>query len=112
MTPQPRITMPCLVTEVVDGDTMTVELRIPMRVRLINCWAPEARKEGGSESKENLALLAEGRHGVVSVPLGEATRLDHVFTFGRVLGDVWIDGDDESVGQQQVSLGHAAIRKP
>ncbi len=106
------ITMPCLVTEIVDGDTMTVEVRIPMRVRLIDCWAPELRKAGGPESKENLRVLAEGRYGVVSVPLGSVHRLDNAFTFGRVLGDVWIEGDDESVGQQQISLGHASIGKP
>lgn len=110
--PEPAITLPCLVTEVIDGDTLTVEVRVPMRVRIKDCWAPEMNEKGGAESRDNLCRLAQDRYGVVYVPLEDVKRIDHAMSFGRVLGDVYIDGDDESLGQQQVSTGHAAARKP
>jgi endonuclease YncB( thermonuclease family) len=104
--PKPGITLPCQVTEIVDGDTITVEVQIPMRVRLKNCYAPELRHPGGAESKDHLRRFAGGKRGVLHVPLEDVDRVDKAFTFGRVIGDVWIDG--RSVVQEQVDAGHAA----
>ena len=107
MTPSPCINLPCLVTDVVDGDTLTVEVRLPMRVRLMDCWAPERNEPGGTDSTASLRSLAAGKRGILTVPLEHVDRIDKAMTFGRVLGDVWVTGDDESLAQQQVRLGHA-----
>lgn len=111
MTAIPCINLPCLVTEVVDGDTVTVEVRLPMRVRILNCWAPERGEAGGSEATENMRNLALNKRGILHVPLEHVDRIDKALTFGRVLGDVYIDGDEESVAQQQIRLGFAKSHK-
>jgi len=41
---------------VVDGDTITVELKIPVRVRLLDCWAPETRTKDAEEKKKGIRL--------------------------------------------------------
>jgi len=39
--PKPELSVPCKITEVYDGDTVTVEVTLTARVRLLDCWAPE-----------------------------------------------------------------------
>lgn len=88
----PQLVIPCEVVEVYDGDTVTVRLTIDVRVRLLDCWAPEVRttddveKAYGIYSRETLCNLIGGRKCLLTVPLNGADRLDDVFTFGRLLG--------------------------
>ena len=85
-----------------DADTITVRVTLDIRVRLLDCWAPEIRtkdkaeKKRGLESTHRMIELADGRHGVLVVPLSGVDRLDGVFTFGRLLGRVYIDKQDIS----------------
>ena len=109
--PQPGVSARCIVTDVYDGDTVTVELRIPIRVRLLDCWAPELRDAGGAEAKAALQRIAAGRHGLLWVPLADVHRLDDAFTFGRLLAHLQIDGADKTVSQLQVEAGHATTTK-
>ena len=111
MPPLPCINLPCLVTDVVDGDTITVDVRLPMRVRLLNCWAPERGEKGGREATENLNKMGLNRKGILHVPLENVNRIDKAMTFGRVLGDVYVYGDEESLAQAQVRLGYATASK-
>lgn len=105
------------VTEVYDGDTLTGTVTIPVRIRLLDCWAPELR--GGTEaskelaklSTDNLKQLAEGKRGTIWIPWEHAHRSDDVLTFGRVLAHVWINGQAKSVSQQQVESGFATAAK-
>ena len=103
----PCLTVPCRVVEVYDGDTVTVEVTIRARVRLTDCWAPELHEPGGIASKEYLQRLAEGKRGLLAVPLHE--RLDKSFSFGRLLGKVQVGGGDCSAAQ--VAAGHATATK-
>ena len=108
---QPGITLPCRVISVHDGDTLKIECRVEMDIRLLDCWAPEIHgdeKQDGLKSLENLKKIAEGKDGVVTIPLngpniGKATSLS------RVLGKITIDGKDLS--DQQVKGGFAAPTK-
>jgi len=102
--PTPQLSLPCKVTEVYDGDTVTIELTLTTRVRLLDCWAPELRDAGGKESRDAIKQF-EGKAGLIQIPLDKANRLDDVFTFGRILGYVWVDG--KSVSEVQVTSGHA-----
>jgi len=102
---KPQLILPATVTEVYDGDTLTVEFRLPARVRLLDCWAPELRDNGGPASREHLRSLAEGKPALVTIDLQDVDRLDDVLTFGRILGRVSVDGRDVSL--EQVQAGHA-----
>ena len=111
MIPEPSINLPCVVTRVIDGDTVEVEVRVPMVVRIRDCWAPENNTLAGDESTRNMERVTNAR-GTVVCPLDGVDNLADVFSFSRVLGDVWLDGEDESIGQMQVREGHATFAKP
>jgi len=116
--PEPSWTTKAVVTNVVDGDTIDVEIRRTIRVRLIDCWAPEthmddrlpkeqqaAEKKAGLKAKEDLKALALSKPVILQVPTSED--LLKSTTMGRVLGRVWLEGDDESLSEKQVKSGNA-----
>ena len=82
--PQPGWTTRAVVTRVVDGDTVEVELRRRIRVRLLDCWAPETKghdpekKAAGEAAREHLEkILPVGNDVILEVPTdveGDATR--------------------------------------
>jgi endonuclease YncB( thermonuclease family) len=107
--PTPSITLPCTVVEVTDGDTVVVQLRLVTSVRLKDCWAQELGS-GGERAKRRLTKLAEGKDATLSIDLSDARRLGDVFSFGRVIGTLWIDGN--CVNRQLVKEGLATEVKP
>lgn len=120
--PEPSWTTKAVVTNIVDGDTVDVEIRRTIRVRLIDCWAPEthmdgrlpearqaAEKKAGLKSKEDLKALALGKPVILQVPTSED--LLKSTTMGRVLGRVWLEGDEESLSEKQVKAGNATREK-
>jgi len=109
--PPPAVTMPATVVDVHDGDTLTVEIRLPIRVRLLNCWSPELREPGGEAARDHLRKLALGKKCLLHLPLDGARRTDDVLTFGRLLARVWIDGDSVDVSAKMVADGHATREK-
>lgn len=102
--------LPGKVLSVHDGDTATVEVRLKVQVRYLNCWAPELKDAGGPESRDS-AKLAEGKLARLFVPLNDAGDIAKLFTFGRVVGELWLDGATESESQRQVNTGHASTKK-
>lgn len=110
------IHLPCRVVEVVDGDTLTCRVTLDVRVRLLDCWAPELRGETQAEkdkavaSKKHLVAIAENKAGGLFVLLDGTKRLDDVLSFGRVLGRVWVHGAGD-LSSKQVATGHAFRRK-
>lgn len=106
-----------VVTEVVDGDTITVERTIRLRVRLPGCWAPETRtsdaaeKRLGLKSKTHLAALALGRRCTVHIPTADVAHLGEVTSLGRFVGEVWIEGDDQTLSARQVEARQASTTK-
>lgn len=115
--PKPTINLPCRVVEVYDGDTVTVRVTMDVRVRLLDCWALEVKtrdkteKQRGFESKQRMKELADGRHGLLVVPLSGVDRLDDVFTFGRILGRIYIEGNPDDVSSIMVRDGYATKTK-
>lgn len=110
--PRPSITVPCEVIEWYDGDTGTVRVTLDMRVRLLNCWAPEVRSKDADEKRRGEAArdyvrqaFPAGSQAMLEVPLSGYSRLDDAITLGRVLGNVWVDG--QSVSHEMVKAGHA-----
>lgn len=109
--PQLGVALPCKVLSVHDGDTLKVECRFTMDIRLLDCWAPELSGENriaGFKSRDNLKTLAEGKTGIVSVPLN-SDNIGKATSMSRVLGRVLINGDD--VGYLQVKNGFATKSK-
>lgn len=114
------VTSRAYVRRVIDGDTVDVELVTPMRIRLLDCWAPELHgelKHAGEASKAKLeSLLQPGDMVQVHVPTQDAKKLGDAFSFGRVLGSIWrkLSGDrvdHVSVSQRMVNSGHATAEK-
>lgn len=110
--PELGIAARATVKRILDGDTLDVELRLPCRVRLLDTWAAESDTEQGKKAAEQLAkIAAEGSAVIVQIPTSEAQSIKDVFTFGRVLGWVWREGDEESVNSMMISSGHATEEK-
>lgn len=112
--PDVATTVECEVVRVIDGDTIEVAVRQRYHVRLIDCWAPETRgnsKTEGLSAKQHLeSLLSQhGRRAVLSVPWHEY--VGKQWSMGRVIGNVWLNGCEKSLSEQQVESGHATTSK-
>lgn len=122
--PSPNWTTAGFVSRVIDGDTVEVTITRTLRIRLIDCWAPESKldprvpleqqddeKKAGQKSKENLCKLSLGKNVVVQIPTDPAGDIEKSMTLGRVLGRVWVPGEEKSVNELQVEQGHASKTK-
>ncbi len=107
--PQPQLVLPGRVVRVVDGDTLDVEVTLRVRVRLLDCWAPEVRTEQGKKAAQRMRELVKDGKCRLVVPLPADGELRRCFTFGRVLGRVYCGGQD--VGRQLVREGLASSHK-
>lgn len=105
------VTLPAKVVGVIDGDTIEVDVSRRLRIRLLDCWAPECRttdpeeKERGFAAKEFLHELIHGQEVTVQIDLEPDERFGDQMSFGRVLAHVYLDGMD--VSQAVVAAGHA-----
>ena len=97
--------MPGRVMEITDGDTVVVEIKRLVRVRLLDCWAPELRTADGLEAARHLAKLIDGKDVTVQIDLSPDGRFGDKMSFNRVLGRLLIDGRD--VSELMVESGHA-----
>ena len=114
------------VVKVIDGDTLDVEITRRIRVRLKDCWCPETRtrdleeKERGLKAKRHLKDLlsldtgffswgSRNHEVVLFIPADKEGDIKDVFTFGRVIGNIFVDGEDLS--DKMVRDGHATREK-
>lgn len=113
--PSLGLTARAVVARVVDGDTVDVYLTLPVRMRLLDCWAPETHgidRIAGERAKEFLEkLLPQGAPVEVHVPTGDADALGSVLTFGRVLGHIYRPNEQETVSELMVGAGLATEAK-
>lgn len=113
--PQEGLTVRASVVRVLDGDTIEVELRRVVRVRLLDCWTPElhgAEKTRAELAKRHCERLAKNTHGILFIPTDNARQIGDVTTLGRVLGHYWPDDSDQSLSELMVSSGYARRTKP
>lgn len=112
------------VTKVIDGDTLVVEVKQTFKIRLLNCWCAESRKDPrlpkdqqseqkqkGLEAKQVLESLALGKEVVVQIPTDRNGDISKSITLDRFLGNVWLDNDHENLSQKMVELGVAYSTK-
>lgn len=111
--PATGLTVSGKVVEVYDGDTCTVEITHRVRVRAMDCWCAEvktkdeAEKRAGLEAKQFATKLALGKPCKLHVPASHIRTLGDVTTMGRVLGWVYVAGDEQSLSERMVKAGHA-----
>jgi endonuclease YncB( thermonuclease family) len=109
--PAPALILPAKVVEIVDGDTVELEISFRLRVRLAGIDAPELR--GGTPesryaaqlSRDHLRDHAKGEPCILQVPLTGAPTLGHLFSFERLVGRVWVW--DECLSELQLANGMA-----
>lgn len=109
------LTIPCVVSDITDGDTLTVTVSYKVRVRLLDVWAPEMR--GGSAdsrhaaqlSKQHLEKIAENQPATLYVPLTGARHVGELFSMERLLGRVWVY--DSDLSEAQIKAGHGTLTK-
>ena len=111
---EPAYLYRAVVTNVVDGDTIDVDIDLGFyvtlmnqRIRLVGIDAPERRGETRQEGEEAtlfLRDLLEGQTIILQTIKGrdDADRED---SFGRWLGVVYLDGQD--INQAMIDAGHA-----
>ena len=114
--PPRGITTKGTVVNVVDGDTLDVEITSTIRVRLKDCWCPETRTRDLEEKKKGLAakdhlmnLLQDNKDTVLFIPADSEGDIKDVFTLNRVLGYIFINSED--VSSRMVADGHATEKK-
>ena len=103
------------VTNVVDGDTIDVEIDLgfsvsyAQRLRLAGIDTPESRttdkmeKALGLESKEYLkSKLKDAKDIIVKTEKPDSSE-----KYGRILGWVYVDGSSKSVNEQMIEEGYA-----
>lgn len=105
------LTVPCKVTYVVDGDTIEVEVTTKLRVRLIDCWAPELGTQEGKNARVFMDRMAIGKEGTLFVPRGRRQAGD-VTTLSRVLGHVWMPPYSKSLSEMMVEMKYATKDEP
>lgn len=114
--PLPGLTARAVLERVVDGDTIDVSVMLPFRIRLLDCWAPETHgpaKGVGNMAKSMMQeLVPRGTRLMVHIPTEHADSATDIFSFGRVLGEVWRDADAKSLSELMVETGFASKDKP
>jgi endonuclease YncB( thermonuclease family) len=120
--PPKGITTDVKVVRVIDGDTVDVSITRTIRVRLLDCYAPETRtkdskeKVRGHESKKYLydmltqvfyndRAARKQKQVTLFMPADDKGELKDNFTFSRVLGRLFVNGED--VSELMVEAGKA-----
>jgi endonuclease YncB( thermonuclease family) len=104
----PCLVIPAVVTNVHDIDTMTVEVKQRLQVRLLENYGVELSNENGIAARDILKTKCpEGSDVILRIPY--KTDIWKMFTFGRVLGYVYKDG--ENLSEFAVKSGYATKTK-
>lgn len=116
--PAKGLCVDCTVLRAIDGDTIEVEVKTTLRVRLLDCWCPESRtldpieKAMGAKAKDAMQVAVAGNpKATLFVPASDAKSLLDVTTMGRVLGKVWVEDFEEDLSAMMVRGGYASTTK-
>ena len=103
------------ITKVVDGDTIDAnidlgfDISLTKRIRLAGIDTPESRtrnleeKALGLESKEWLKKALEGAKDI----LIKTEKPDSTEKYGRIIGHLYVNGEEVSLNNQMIAEGHA-----
>jgi endonuclease YncB( thermonuclease family) len=99
------------VTRVLDGDTIEVEVRRTVRVRILDLWCHEIRggtertKASGRSASRRMADLVMGCDVAIDIPIDETARFGESMSFGRILANVKTVGAID-VAANMIESGH------
>ena len=96
----PSLTVPCVVTRAIDGDTIELRPDIRFRGRLIGCWVNDGSENDRAAKRYLETLVGQTVTVTVPIPRGDLWRS---MTLSRVLVDV-LHGD-QNVSEHIVSQG-------
>ncbi len=99
--PEAGMCLPGTIVAITDGDTLKVEIKLHVNVRLLDVWAPELKQDRGPESRDKLMKYI-GHDCLCEIPGGSAKHLGQLMSFGRVLGRIWVDNEESSLNELQV----------
>jgi micrococcal nuclease len=107
------------ITKIYDGDTITAVIDLGMwitvteSIRLMGINAPEVRGEERPDGLKSKAWLIETLEGAINdgKSIYVKTVLDKKGKYGRLLGYLYIEGQDISVNEQLVKAGFAEFRE-
>ena len=105
------VAMPCKIIEVYDGDTLVIESvgGGRLRVRLLDCWAPELKDPGGIAARDFCRLAVEQSiETAIWIPF--KANIAAMLTFGRVLAHIYCNG--HNLTELIVAAGHGSLTKP
>ena len=106
-------TTEAIVTNIHDGDTVTLSITKTVKVRLQDCWALEL-SNGGLPAKEELQkIIPVGEKVLLEIPMG--SDISKSITLNRFLGRIYkdIDGDgvSDDISEEMVRRGFATKEK-
>jgi endonuclease YncB( thermonuclease family) len=112
--PEPSIILPGVVaSEITDGDTLTVDLKLRIRVRMSDIDTPEKDQPRlWRRATDDLRRKALGKKCVVQLDMPDTQNmiLGRSWTFERWVGKVWLEGEKSTLGEYQRRQGNA--KKP
>jgi endonuclease YncB( thermonuclease family) len=99
------------VVRVIDGDTIEVEVRRTLRIRILDLWCPETRtldraeKIKGIAAREYLKAAIENESVTFEVPLEAGAKFGESMSFGRILAHVARE-DGRDVASLMIDAGY------
>jgi len=105
---RPVLRVPARLTNVVDGDTVDVEVKLVVRVRLLDCWVPD-KTEQDAKAAAYIRQFA-GKPVLLEVPWPPKGELRRGLTFGRVLGRVY--ANRINIDREIIKRGWGMPEKP
>lgn len=106
-----EITFGGSVVKVIDGDTIEVEVKKTLRLRLLDLWCPETRTKDKVEKRlgllalETLRQLLEGEDVVFTIPIDQVGKFGDSMSFGRILAHVKTAESEVDIADWMRSIG-------
>jgi len=97
--PRPGFATEAKVTRIIDADTIEVEVKRTVKVRLLGCNVPDKNEKVSIEASDFVfdRLRECDNEVVLFVPAGkDPVRLGDIHSFERVLGEIWVGGSNLS----------------
>ena len=97
--PRKGVATEAQVVRVIDADTLEVEVKRTVKVRLLGCNVPDKDKDVSARAYRHVMQLLEAVDGKVTlfVPAGRSSlQLGDIHSFERILGEIWVDGQNLS----------------
>ena len=97
--PRQGVATEAKVVRVIDADTLEVEVKRTIKVRLLGCNVPDKDKEISAKAFKHVTQILDAYDNKVLlfVPPGRSSlRLGDIHSFERILGEIWINGNNLS----------------